>query len=407
MSIKLKGSTDGSVTLQAPADTSPTGTDKTFTLPTQDGTAEQVLKTDGSGNLSFADNVSSGRNLIINGAMQVAQRGTSSTGQTTTGYKTVDRFRVVMSSGGTYTVNQSTDAPDGFSNSLHLDNTATATPGAASLLTVDYAIEGSDVQRLDYGTSGAKSLTLSFYVKSDVSGTYTVELFTNDGDSFIGKTYSISAGEVGTWVRRELTFTGNTATSIANDNTRGLTVVFWLVAGSNYTGGTFNDGSWDTTVANRVDSNQVNLSSSTDNDWYITGVQLEVGDVATKFEHRSYGDELARCQRYFQKYREPRLRGVGGGSTHLNRLGMTLPVTMRQAPTVTSTNTFAWYDGTGTGSINTFTATYNFPDSIELDSSNSVSVPNAMTGTTATSRGLVVYNSNGAHSGEILLNAEL
>ena len=286
----------------------------------------------------------SNRNLIINGAMQVAQRGTSSTGQTTTGYKTVDRFRVVMSSGGTYTINQSTDTPDGFSNSLHLDNTATATPGAASLLIVDYAIEGSDVQRLDYGASGAKSLTLSFYVKSDVAGTYTAELFTNDGDNFIGKTYSIAAGEVGTWVRRELTFTGNTATSIANDNTRGLTVGFWLAAGSNFTSGTFNNGSWDTTVANRVDSSQVNLSSSTDNDWYITGVQLEVSDVATAFEHRSFGDELAKCMRYFQKQAYPLVICGMSASDQINKANwFNYAVPMRDAP-----GTLTIKDSTGT-----------------------------------------------------------
>lgn len=292
MSIKLKGSTDGSVTLQAPADTSPTGTDKTFTLPTQDGTAGQILKTDGSGALSFTDNLSSGRNLVINGAMQVSQRGTSFTSNPN-GY-TLDRWRF-STSGGVFDVVQSSDAPAGFSNSLKVDCTATTTPTGNQEGLIETKIEAQDLQHLQYGTSGAQSVTLSFYVKSNKTGSYGLWVYQDDAGIQYATTYTISSAN--TWEYKTITIPGNTASAINNDNGTGLVFRFYLLAGSSYAGTPTE--AWTTTLDNRTTS--LNLGDSTANEWLITGVQIEVGSTATPFEHRSYGDELARCERYYQK----------------------------------------------------------------------------------------------------------
>ena len=257
-----------------------------------------VNNTDGTCTANITNNLSN-RNLIINGSQIISQRATSATGKTTTGYYCTDRFRFVDNNIGTFTLAQSTDAPTGFAKSLRLDcTTADTSIAAGDYLSVDHAIEGSNLQQLDYGLSSAKTITISFYVKSTTTGTYTLEIYMNDGDYFNSKTYTISSAN--TWERKTVTFAGNTSNSIADDNTRGLTCNFWLSNGSNFEGGTFSDGTWHNTTNRRVHSSQVNIASSTDNDWSITGVQLEVGSVATDFEHRSYGQELALCQRYYE-----------------------------------------------------------------------------------------------------------
>ena len=350
----------------------------------------------------------SNRNLIINGAMQVSQRETSSDVNSEDKF-TLDRFRTEYSA-GTFecTVTQESDGPQGFNKSLKVACDTTYTPLTSDNFGITTHLEGQDLQSLGFGSAGAKDLTLSFYVKGTAKQYSCALNFVDSSSNKYIQTRSFNV--TSSWQRVVLTFEGNGAalnTAIKDSENLGLEIQWWLAAGPDDIFA--EDTTW---VANssptfHAVTGQENFFDNTSNEFYITGVQLEVGKKATPFEHKSYGDELARCQRYFQKYREPRLRGTGGGSTNLNRFGMTLPVTMRQAPTLTSTGTFAWYDGTGIGTINTFTTSYMFPDSIELDSANSVSQPNAMTGTTAASRALTVYNSNNVYSGEILLNAEL
>jgi len=236
------------------------------------------------------------RNLIINGAMQVAQRGTSFAGATTA-YHT-DRWIDVMNL-GSWTISQSSDAPDGFGYSHKWDcTTANGTLAAGSELILATRLEGQDCQQLKYGSANAESLTLSFWVKSSKTGTYTVE-FDQYGDRQISRTYTIDSAD--TWEYKTVTVPGDTGGSIDNDNSAEFQLLFWLGAGSNLTSGTLNTSAWATTTnANRVSPSNVNLADNTANDWYITGVQLEVGSVATPFEHRSYGEELALCQRYFE-----------------------------------------------------------------------------------------------------------
>ena len=241
----------------------------------------------------------SNRNLIINGAMQVAQRGTStasiSSGDT---YPSVDRFMLRVSSAGTWTNSQSTDAPAGFSSSLKMDcTTADASLAADDNVQIQYRFEGQDLQQLNFGSASAKSLTLSFWVKATKTGTNIVVLYQDDGNDFIAKSYTVDSAD--TWEYKTITFSGNTLASITNDNTRGLIVQFFLAAGSNFQSGTLAT-SWAGYVQGNEAVGQVNHADSTSNNFYLTGIQLEVGETATPFEHRSYGDEFAKCQRYYE-----------------------------------------------------------------------------------------------------------
>ena len=240
------------------------------------------------------------RNLIINGDMSIAQRGTSVSSLTTGGYSTHDRWIRGMANAGTWTQSQDTDVPtgQGFAKSLKLDcTTASASLSADANLNIGMRFEGQMLQHLKYGNSNAESLTLSFWVKSTKTGTFFAEFYNFDDNRHISKSYTISASD--TWEKKTITFEGDTAGTITNDNTSSLYLLMWLVAGSNFTSGT-HTGVWETTVnANRL-VGQVNCADSTSNEWYITGVQLEVGDSATPFEFLPFDVNLRRCQRYLQ-----------------------------------------------------------------------------------------------------------
>jgi hypothetical protein len=244
-----------------------------------------------------------GKNMVTNGSMTVAQRGTSSTGQTSGGYKTCDRWRVSITTQGTWTISQSSTTPNSdFSSSLKFDcTTADASPAASDQVAVETRLEAQDVAHLGYGNSDAKAITVSFWVRSNKTGTYTFEVFAQDPNRLNSTTYTIDSAN--TWEKKEITIPADTSGSgINSDSGIGIIVKWWLGAGSTFTGGTFTNNVWEANVnANRVHSSQVNLADSTSNEWYITGVQLELGEQATPFEHRSFGDELARCRRYFEK----------------------------------------------------------------------------------------------------------
>ena len=243
-----------------------------------------------------------GRNLIINGNMQIAQRATSVTGITTAGYRTVDRYNVALNSAGTWSMSQNTDVPtgQGFTSSFKIDcTTANASLSSASYGLAIQPIEAFNCQQLAYGAAGAKTITMSFWVKSNKTGTYIFDLRNLDADKLISQAYTISSAN--TWEKKTLTFVGDTAGAINNDNGTGLQCAFWLAAGSNYSSGTLQT-SWGThSPANRA-VGQVNLADSTSNYFNITGVQLEVGTVATPFEHLQYGQQLQLCQRYLPAF---------------------------------------------------------------------------------------------------------
>jgi len=282
--------------------------------------------------------VGGNRNLIINGAMQLAQRGTSVTNSSATGYSTVDRWQTNVGNAGTFNISQSTDAPNGFGKSLKFEcNTADASLAAGDYLQLKQRIEGNVLQGIAKGTADAKTLSMSFYVKSSKTGTYIFELYDVDNTRQISKSYTISSAN--TWERKTIFIEADTTGALDDDNDRSMEVNFWLAAGSNFSGGTLSTTWTGVTTANRA-AGQLNLADTTGNTWFITGIQLEVGSTATEFEHRSYGDELARCQRY---YVDDGFGTNAGGVMspqrdaqygHVRAAIVRFPVVMRATPTV-------------------------------------------------------------------------
>jgi len=240
------------------------------------------------------------RRLNINGAMDVAQRGTL-TGLTSA-YGGPDRYQIASSNLGFYSLAQSTDSPDGFANSLLLScTTADASPSANDYAVIAYGFEGFDLQTLKFGTSDAESITVSFYVKTNKTGTYNLELYApdNSGGPAAGKQYTVSSAN--TWEKKIITFPCGNSAAIPDDNTAGLLLQFWLAGGSTFTSGSASDGNFHSTTANRA-AGQVNFADSTSNTFQLTGIQVETGNTATPFEYRSFGEELALCHRYYEKF---------------------------------------------------------------------------------------------------------
>ena len=251
-----------------------------------------------------------GNNLIINGSMQINQRGTV-TGNTTTSYGGPDRWKAARADApGTWQLSQVADGPAGFSHCLeHKVTTANSSLDAGDEACITYSFEGQDLTQVKKGTASAEQLTLSFWCKSSTTGTYIVEFYDTDNNRQCSKSFTISAAT--TWEKKELTFPADTTGAFTYDNNESLAVRIWYAAGTTWTSGTLN-----TTWAASSDANRAvgctNLSATLNNYFRLTGVQLEVGDVATEFEHRSYGDELLRCQRYFETSYNP---GVTVGSS--------------------------------------------------------------------------------------------
>lgn len=245
------------------------------------------------------------RNLLINGSMQVKQYGSPHTVANANRAFAADRFQFVNVTGSNQTVTNSTTSPSGFSNSLKIDvDTAVSGSDSGAYAYLGQKIEAQNLQHLDYGASGAKTITLSFYVRSPKTGTHVVELNAPDGSRNISGTYTVASAN--TWEEHSITFAGDASGTINNDTGIGLEIFFWLVAGSDLSGGGSLNTSWTTNpTANTRAVGQVNVFDNTSNVFYLTGVQLEVGSVATEFEHRSFGEELALCQRYYEEYDFP------------------------------------------------------------------------------------------------------
>jgi len=242
--------------------------------------------------------------LIINGDMQVAQRATSVTGHTGGGYTTLDRWRLDVNAQGTWTIAQTASAPDGtgLTNSFRIDcTTADASPAAADHLIFSSRYEGQNVQLLEKGTSAAKKFTIAFYVKSNKTGTYIMEVDDNDNARNINQAYTIS--NANTWEKKVLSFDGDTTGAFGNDNGDSLRLSWWLGSGSNFSSGSLQTA-WAGTDNTKRAVGNVNLADNTANDWSITGIQLEVGEFDVNsiapFQHESFGDNLMRCYRYFQ-----------------------------------------------------------------------------------------------------------
>jgi len=233
--------------------------------------------------------------------MSIAQRGTSSSSVSTAGYHSVDRFRIALENAGTFTVSQSTDVPtgQGFQKSFKLDcTTADTSLASGAINTFEQRIEGQNLVYLKKGTSNAESVTVSFWVKTNKTGTYVFELIDNDNSRHIAKTFTVDSSS--TWEKKTLTFAGDTSGALTYDNSTAMTVRIWLSAGSAFQGGTLPSSWVSASGSNRAVGQTVNIADSTSNEWYITGVQLEVGQTASEFEFLPVDVQTQRCLRYYE-----------------------------------------------------------------------------------------------------------
>ena len=301
-----------------------------ITVNNSDGTCTANITSVNDGQLG-------NKRLNINGGFQVFQRSTSATGVgSSEGYFAPDRYKQVGTGNMRYTASQSTDVPAGygFSNSLKYDcTTASGTVSAGHFVAIEHRIEGQDLQVFCKGTAQAKQYTLSFHVKSPNTGIHWAELYDNDNDRHVCKSYTISSAN--TWQKVSLTFPADTTGAFGNDNGSSLRIFFWLMAGTTYTGGGTPPSTWAAFTSNKRATGQVNVFDSTSNDFFITGIQLEVGSVATDFEHRSSAQELTLCQRYFQKGHAKFY--MGNSDNHANCVTFATP--MRDDPSMTYTAT--------------------------------------------------------------------
>ena len=281
-----------------------------------------------------------GRNMIINGAMNVAQRSASVTGiGATTGYFTCDRWRLACgNTAGRLTASQTADGPNGISaNCLKLDCTTADTSIAASeLLIIQHLLEGQNVQRIGKGVAGAKQITVSFYAKANAAFTFVCQLADIDNGRNISKLFNVTTD----WVRQELTFPADVddgSSPFDDNNATSLELNIWLHAGATYTGGTLAT-SWANAVNNQYAAGIDSFYSSTDNNFFLTGVQMEVGPVATEFEQEDISTTIAKCQRYCYQDDTANhfLRSFNASATGDWYEDYPLPVVMRATPTWTS-----------------------------------------------------------------------
>ena len=320
--------------------------------------------------------------LVINGSMAVAQRGTSSTGLTSSSYNTVDRFKTNISGLGTWTETQESLTSgnaytDGFSNALKIDcTTADASPAASDRLYWTYRFEGQDVQLLKKGTANAEKVTVSFWIKATKTGTNILELYDNDNSRQVSASYTISSTD--TWEHKVVSFPADTSGVLGDDNGSSLFITWALGAGSNYTSGTLNTSWAANTNANRY-VGQVNHGDSTSNNVHITGVQMEVGEFTSStippFQHEEYGDNLARCQRYYYFYASEATNGGTDTSlcvtTQYNTSQckglISFPCSMRAKPTLsqnTGSNMYRLYSNNANATMDSLSlateGTYNY-----------------------------------------------
>ena len=295
------------------------------------------------------DQFAGARNLIINGAMQVAQRGTSAFSISFAGNTyTLDRWRANASGGGVFSIQQDSDSPTGFIESSKITvTTADSSIGSSDFYHFRQTIEGYNFSSLGYGASGAKTMTISFYVKSSVTGVYNVLFRNNAGNRGYLTTYTINSAN--TWERKTITVEGDVTGTWPTDNTGSLIINYSF--GGNATATT---NQWGTAIDEKS-SGTVDLIATLNATWYITGVQLEVGETATPFEHRSFGDELARCQRYYQSMDYEYSLGSNGTNVFYYT-NFSFPITMRATPTMTAS---AWGSNTGNATTKYSSTTVN------------------------------------------------
>ena len=337
---------------------------KTFKLPGSDGSVGQVLQTDGSGALSFTSQAPSNRRLNYNGAMLVNQRG-NATGVTLGGYRSIDRYNTQMenSNAGTWDIGQSTDVPDGYGFKYSLDYSCTATSSNANryLMTV-YRMEGFDSQVFNYGTANAKTATLSFWIKCSKAGNFQVN-FENEQNPDQGYQTQQTINSANTWEKKVVTIPGDTTKAFTWTSAKAMCFDIVYSAFGTYASQT-PSAVW-STLANeqRGGHCDMDLFDSTSNYVRITGVQLELGNQATEFEHISYNEELTRCMRYYEGIK----MGTGtaifrtwtntaGSPTNVSNVEYNFKVEKRATPTWTVEGNASWHPS-GTSGMSAYPST--------------------------------------------------
>ena len=325
------------------------------------------------------------RNIIINGAMNISQRATSATGVGANNgvYPTVDRIKIVaLNTAGRATMSQVADVHDGFANALKLECTTADTSIASNeAFLLQTGFEGQDLQQLKKGTSDAEKVTVSFYVKGNANATYGVELEDGDNSRFNSQSFAVTTN----WTRVSKTFIADTTGSLDDDNALSLSLNIWLHGGSDFSGGTFSSNTWHTTTNQRLVDSQTSFFDSTDRTFFITGLQMEIGSQATPFEHRSFGEELLLCQRYFEFING----GMGCAMTTGTANGnfcFTYRADKRASATAALVGTPVVNDGSQQSNINSIVASYHsFTSGIFLDLS---------TGTVNNNEAIMVYSTS-------------
>jgi hypothetical protein len=307
------------------------------------------------------------RNMIINGDMQVSQRGTvTGINSATTNYGATDRHAFyVNGNGATFTSSQEESGPPGFTKTTLIDCTTANSSAltATQEIKTEYAIEAYDISGVGFGTTSAQPLTISFWCKTNQTGNFVLWVFRPDGTR--NTSIPVPVHSANTWEYKTVTIQPDTSNTVAIDNSVGMYVSMILNTGSGYTSGTSPNGNWETIVtANRYVGCTFTIGNSTSDYFEYTGLQVETGKVATPFEHRSYGQELALCQRYYYRIGSGSaddILGMGGnlGTTTAYFSG-TYPVEMRTTPTITVNNFahFRCHTPNGSGLVPTaFSAT--------------------------------------------------
>ena len=334
------------------------------------------------------------RNRIINGAMVIDQRNAGAAVTPTDGQYSVDRWQCRLTQSAKYSAQQDSSANTvaGFASSLKVTSLSSYSVGASDNFQLQYRIEGYNFADMRWGTANARPVTLSFWVRSSLTGTFGGAVTNADGNRSYPFTYTINSAN--TWEYETITIPGDTSGTWNTTTGRGLELNIGLGVGSTYSG---TAGSWSSNffISATGATSVVGTNGAT---FYITGVQLEEGSVPTPFEYRQYGAELVLCQRYFWKTLNPHLNGIASNASNINRVGGSLPVTMRAAPSITYSGTMLIYDGNSSMSATSCGSIYATPNHFEFDAS--------ITGTTAMGRAISTYLDATA-TGTFTISAEL
>jgi len=368
-SIKLKGDTSGEVIISAPSVAGNT----TLELPATSSTLA-------------TQNALGVRNLIINGDMRIDQRnaGASVTATGVAPY-TLDRWLAYSSPTSKFTVQQnagSVTPPVGFTNYLGAVSSSSYSLNASDVFVINQNIEGLNIANLAWGTANAKTVTLSFQVYSSLTGTFGGALRNSADNRSYPFTYSITS--VNTWTSISVTVAGDTSGTWLTNNSVGIRVSFGLGVGSTYSG---TAGAW-AGVLYQGATGATSVVGTSGATLYITGVQLEANTTATPFENLQYGQQLARCQRYYIKITDPAACGVAAGGNSA-RNSIFLPVTMRANPSVLASGTFSFYNGAAT---RTGTAAGYYPGI----SAQVIQVDFTLSSAFTTGQAVTLYTNNGS-----------